>query len=74
MILYITFEQHARVTNNSHSVHFVIIVYRPPPTENGFTNYMFLTEFEQFVTGISLLPSKLILLGDFNFHWDNPTK
>ena len=70
--VYTTFE-HARVTNNPHSVNCVI-VYRPPPTENGITNYMFFTEFEQYVTEISLLPSKLILLGDFNGHWDNPTK
>ena len=35
---------------------------------------MFLSEFEQFVTEISILPGKLILLGDFNVHWDNPFK
>ena len=29
---------------------------------------------DKFVCDISLLPSKLILLGEFNVHWDCPTK
>ena len=68
-----TFE-HACITNSSHSINFVI-VYRPPPsTENGLTKSMFLHEFDKFVCDVSLLPDKLILLGDFNVHWDCPTK
>lgn len=71
--VYTTFE-YAHITNNSHSINFVV-VYRPPPsTENGLTNSMFLDEFEQFATEISLLPGKLILLGDFNVHWEKPAK
>ena len=62
------------ITNSSHSINFVI-VYRPPPsTENGLTKSMFLHEFDEFVCDVSLLPGKLILLGDFNVHWDCPTK
>ena len=71
--VYDTFE-FAHVTDKSNSLNFVI-VYRPPPSsENHLTHAMFLREFEQFVTEISLLPGKLILLGDFNVHWDEPTK
>ena len=71
--VYDTFE-YAHVTNKSNSINFVI-VYRPSPSsDNHLTNSMFLREFEQFVIEISLLPGKLILLGDFNVHWDEPTK
>ena len=66
-IIYDTFE-YAHVTNKSKSINFVI-VYRPPPSsDNYLTNSMFLREFEQFFIEISLLPGKLILLGDFNVH------
>ena len=41
---------------------------------NGFTYADFLSEFDDFVNEVSLLPGKLILLGDFNVHWDNPSK
>ena len=68
-----TFE-HAHVTNSSSSVNF-IIVYRPPPScVNNLKLSTFLHEFDSFIDVISLLPGKLILLGDFNVHWDNPTK
>ncbi len=71
--VYTTFE-HVHITDRSNSINFVI-VYRPPPsTENGFTHFMFLDEFDNFICHVSLLPGKIILLGDFNVHWDNPTE
>ena len=54
---------------------FFFILYRPPPSSaNTFTSSDFLSEFEEFVSGISLYPGKLVLLGDFNVNWDDMTK
>ena len=62
-----TFE-HTCVTNSSSSINF-IIVYRPPPSSvNNFKLSTFLHEFDLFIDVITLLPGKLLLLGDFNVH------
>ena len=70
---YSTFE-YLHVTDRSGSIHFVI-VYRPPPSvSNGYTVQKFLEEFDVLVQEISASPGKLMLLGDFNLHWENPLK
>ena len=56
-----TFE-FAYVTNNFHSVNFIFVC--------NIYQYYVLTEFEQFVIKIPVLPGKLSLLGDFNVHWE----
>ncbi len=33
-----------------------------------------MSEFDTFLTDLYVIPGKLLLLGDFNFHVDNPTK
>ena len=69
---YSTFEC-LHVEDKSGSIHFV--VYRPPPTAaNGYTVQNFLEEFDELVYEISAFPGKLMLLGDFNLHWENPFK
>ena len=56
-------------------IHITVAIYRPPPSaENGFTVPGFFEEFEIFLQKVSLLPGKLIMLGDFNFHVNKPYK
>ena len=68
-----TFE-HAIIFDNNRKLHFVL-VYRPPPsTENGFTTSQFLDEFDEFLLYVNTLSGKIIMLGDFNVHVNNPSK
>jgi hypothetical protein len=51
----------------------LITLYRPPPSpKNGFSNKQFVTEFTDLVDSKITSAGKLIIAGDFNFHWDNP--
>ena len=51
-----------------------VIIYRPPSsTENGFLTSTFLNEFEDLMVEITLLPTKVVLLGDFNVYVDIPS-
>ena len=46
-------------------------IYRPPPsTQNKLTNSMFFTDFDTLLDHYSSLTGKLVILGDFNFHYD----
>ena len=48
-------------------------IYRPPPsTQNKLTNSMFFSNFDSLLDHYSIRPGRLILLGDFNFHFDKP--
>ena len=52
---------------------FLIVVYRPPPSKNnGLTNSHFLEELDQLFSEVSVLPGNIIILGDFNIHWNKP--
>ncbi|XP_072043250.1 uncharacterized protein [Amphiura filiformis] len=67
----VTFE-HASILDPNNGVHYIII-YRPHPTKaNGFTLNRFMEEFEDFLQEVSLLTGKLIMLGNFNFHINEP--
>ena len=58
----------------NNGIHYITI-YRPPPSQaNGFTLAKFYEEFEEFLQELSLLPGKLVMLGDFNIHVNEPTK
>lgn len=52
------------------------LIYRPPPNaRNKFTPANFLHEFEEFATSMFLQHSTdMIILGDFNLHWNHPTE
>ena len=68
-----TFE-HVSVIDPACGIQYVVI-YRPPPsTENGFLISTFLNEFEELMSEIALLPTDVVLLGDFNVHVDIPSK
>ena len=65
----VTFE-HACILDPNHRAHY-IIVYRPPPSQvNHFTIPAFMEEFEDFLSEVTVLPGKLVIMGDFNFHMD----
>ena len=63
-----TFE-HALVTYRHSNINFAI-VYRPP--SSSVTD--FLAEFEDFVCALEHLPGRCVVLGDFNLHYDCPSK
>ena len=51
----------------------LLIVYRPPPSEdNGFTGSMFLDEFSKRLELLALDSNRpLAIVGDFNYHMDD---
>ena len=67
-----TFEAfEARVVYNSISV-TLICLYRPPYSkQNKNTNKIFLDEFPYFLHSLIDCKREVIVIGDFNFHFDN---
>ena len=62
------------VSNMSHSL-YIVLVYRPYPSpKNKLTSALFLEEFDNFTDYLDILPGKVLLLGDFNVHFDCPEK
>ena len=49
----------------------LVVIYRPYPSP---TSSDFLKEFDSFIDDISILPGKLLLVGDFNIHWNEQHK
>ena len=50
----------------------IATVYRPPPSsKNGLTNSQFLKDMEAMLTELSMLPGRLLIMGDFNLHFDD---
>jgi hypothetical protein len=50
------------------------VIYRPPPSpKNGFTICQFLEEFAIFLEKHTLSTGFLLIVGDFNFHWEKTT-
>jgi hypothetical protein len=48
------------------------LLYRPPPSkQNGLTTNQFFNEFSDLLDCTTTSSGKLLLCGDFNFHWDN---
>ena len=72
-LTFCTFE-HACFTNICKSMYY-FAVYRPPPSAmNGLKTSHFLEEFDKFIDFVNTLSSKVIIVGDFNVHVDNPSK
>ncbi len=60
------------ISVSTTTIHLVII-YRPPPsTKNRLTPEIFFIEFATFLEEILITSGNLVILGDFNFHVDNP--
>jgi exonuclease III len=54
------------------SVIRLVVVYRPPSTsKSGKPVQVFFDEFAEFIDGSTLMSGKLLLVGDFNFHFKN---
>ncbi|KAL8581889.1 hypothetical protein ACOMHN_010263 [Nucella lapillus] len=51
----------------------IVCIYRPPPNaKNKFSFPLFLEEFEELVDHHNTHSPNIILIGDFNIHFDNP--
>ena len=52
----------------------IYVIYRPPPNnKNRLTVNDFLGELAQMFEDTMQQPGNLVVMGDFNFHWDDPT-
>ena len=50
----------------------LILYYRPPPSKkNKFSNSMFFDQFSDFLEHSDSLPGETLVMGDFNFHFEN---
>lgn len=71
---YSSFEYMETLIRSPSTVLRIGVVYRPPPSaENGLTVNMFFDEFADLFERLAVSSGKLVLLGDFNFHVDDPT-
>ena len=59
------------ITAASVSVKLIVVYRIPPNSKNGIKRNTFALEFSSMLEKISLEPGKLLLVGDFNIHWDN---
>ena len=61
---------------NLHGSSFLVrfvVVYRPPSTSRkNSTTSKFFQDFTTFLESVSTFSGKLLIVGDFNFHVDNP--
>jgi exonuclease III len=61
----------ALISVDSHCLR-LIVLYRPPPsTKNGLTKGIFYQEFADFLAAHIPSTGKLLITGDFNFHWND---
>ena len=50
------------------------IIYRPPPSgQKCFKATMFLDEWSTYLDRLTTIYQEVIITGDFNFHFDDPT-
>ena len=69
-----TFEiVHANLSMQKTSINFFCL-YRPPPSQrNNLSDSMFLQQFPKLLEFAHTTPGCLLILGDFNFHFDCPS-
>ena len=72
--LNVTTFKYASALDPANGIQYVIIYSPPSSTENGFLTSIFLNEFEDFMAEITLLPTRVVLLGYFNVYVDIPSK
>ena len=51
----------------------IVTIYRPPPKTKSPNVPVFLREFADLLEDLTLTSGQLLLVGDLNFHFDNPT-
>ena len=59
------------ITLASFVFRFIIIYRIPPSPKNKILRSSFLVDFADMLESIAISPGKLVILGDFNIHWDN---
>ncbi|XP_072021334.1 uncharacterized protein [Amphiura filiformis] len=63
------------VVSNTSRTFTIIVVYRPPPSKvNKLTLATYLENIDEFLSGVDLLPGRILLVGDFNIHYNKPSK
>ena len=63
----------ANVRSRDQLIQF-IAVYRPPySSKNKSTTNTFFVEFRTLLEDVTTIPGRLLMLGDFNFHWELET-
>lgn len=70
---YKTFE-YASVSNTSRTLTLVVVYRTPPSTTNKLRVSEYLENFHEFVGIVDQLSGKILLVGDFNVHYDTPEK
>jgi exonuclease III len=50
----------------------LIVVYRPPKSKPSVSFQCFMKEFSTYLEFLSVSSGKVIIVGDFNLHVDNP--
>ena len=69
-----SFEALGMLVRSSPTNILLFVIYRPPPSNrNSLSNKIFFDEFALFLKQFSTNPSSLLIVGDFNFHVDDPT-
>ena len=51
----------------------IVTIYRPPPKAKSPNVSVYLREFIDLLEDLTLTSGQLLLVGDLNFHFDNPT-
>ena len=52
----------------------IVVLYRvPPSTKNKIQKSLFIKEFADLMEQAATWPGQLVILGDFNIHWDHDT-
>ena len=68
---YKSFENQRLLANiNGKRVQFIVVYRVPPSQKNGLKKTLFLDEFITLLDDILLTNDKIVLLGDFNIHFD----
>jgi hypothetical protein len=52
-------------------IHIALIYRIPPSTKNKLSKSLFLEEFTSLLEHLCILPGKVLIIGDFNIHWDD---
>ena len=59
------------LTYNMQQTNFLCMYSPPPSKKNKFSDSMFFDQFSDFLEHSDGLPGKTLLMGDFNFHFEN---
>ena len=69
-----TFEHAQYVFKSTSKCYQIFVVYRPPPSsKNKCTISSFMEEFSTFLEQSTIMTGEMLLVGDFNFHIEDPT-